>query len=204
VPDDDAEPDASTVERLREAFRAHGRLPRVEWVEEAAPRLASALEASGMAEELRAPLMACAPGDLRVAAVHLDDLTIAAVGEQDLREATNLQRVAFGQPPLADGEEPRDPGARGGGAVLARAAGDAVAAAAWTAIVDGVSEIVGVATAEPWRGCGLAGAVTAAATRAAFNAGATLCILSPGNETAQRVYARAGFSRAATSLYFSD
>src|SRR5919204_512336 len=39
---------------------------------------------------------------------------------------------------------------------------------------------------------------------AAFAAGARLCVLSPGGETAQRVYARAGFRRAATMLYWSD
>ena len=67
-----------------------------------------------------------------------------------------------------------------------------------------MSEIVGVATAESWRGRGLAGTVTAAAARAAFSAGASLCILSPGGEIAQRVYARAGFRRAATMLHWSE
>jgi predicted GNAT family acetyltransferase len=88
--------------------------------------------------------------------------------------------------------------------VLARVAGEAVAAAGWTDVVDGISEIAGVATAEPWRGHGLAGLVTAAATRGAFAAGAELCILSPGSETAQRVYERAGFRRVATMLNWAD
>jgi RimJ/RimL family protein N-acetyltransferase len=204
VPDDGAEPDAAAVERLREVFGARERLPRLEWVEEAAPRLAPALAACGMAEELRAPLMACAPGALLDPTVDVGGLAVALVRDADLRDLADIQRAAFGESPLAEGDKPRDPRAFGGGAVLARVSEATVAAAAWTAIVDGVSEIAGVATSEPWRGRGLAGAITAAACRAAFAAGASLCILSPGNETAQRVYARAGFSRAATSLYFSD
>jgi predicted GNAT family acetyltransferase len=88
--------------------------------------------------------------------------------------------------------------------VLARVDGEPVAAAAWTPVIDTTSEIVGVATAEAWRRRGLAGAVTAAAARAAFAAGASLCVLSPGDETAQRVYERAGFRRVATMLHWSD
>ena len=78
------------------------------------------------------------------------------------------------------------------------------AAASWSAVVAGVSEVAGVATAEPFRRRGLAGVVTAAAARAAFVAGAERCVLSPGDDTAQRVYARAGFRRAATMLHWSD
>jgi len=114
------------------------------------------------------------------------------------------QRVAFGGAPVSADEEIRDPRPTGGGAVLARAGGEPVSAASWTRIVDGFTEIVGVATAERWRGRGLAGAITAAAAAAAFAAGADVCVLSPGDEVAQRVYARAGFGRVATMLHWSD
>ena len=201
IPDGDVEPAATDVDRLRRVFHEHDRLPRLEWIEEVAPRVASALEAAGMAEELRAPLMACEPDELVDAAAAVDELTIGVVGDSDLLDCANLQRMAFGQGLLPDDEEPRR---FGGGAVLARAAGVPVAAAAWTSIVDGVSEIVGVATAEAWRRRGLAGALTGAATRAAFATGASLCILSPGDHTAQRVYERAGFHRVATMLHWSD
>jgi ribosomal protein S18 acetylase RimI-like enzyme len=201
IPDGDVDATAADVERLRATFREHDRLPRLEWLEEIAPRLAGVLGAAGMSEELRTPLQACEPDELVDAPAEVDDLTIVAVGEADLRDCENLQRVAFGEAPLADDQEPRG---LSGGAVLARSADVPVAAASWTRVVDGVSEIVGVATAEPWRRRGLAGALTAAATRAAFEADASLCILSPGNETAQRVYARAGFRRVATMLHWSD
>src|SRR6266511_3701885 len=104
IPDDGAEPDAAAIEQLREAFRAHERLPRLEWIEEAAPRVAEALGAAGMEEELRTPLMACAPDDLVEAEARVEKLTVAPVGPDDLREATDIMRIAFGGAPLAAGE----------------------------------------------------------------------------------------------------
>jgi hypothetical protein len=205
IPDGDVEPSAAQVDALREAFRARERLPRLEWVEEAAPRVARALAAAGMVEELRTPLMACAPADLADPNAGLDDLSVAPVGDGDLRATSDLQRVAFGLDPLP-ADEPPASFARpsGGGAVLARAGGTPAAVAVWTRVIDGCSEVAGVATAERWRRRGLAGVVTAAAARAAFVAGARQCVLSPGDDTAQRVYARAGFRAAATMLHWSD
>jgi ribosomal protein S18 acetylase RimI-like enzyme len=199
IPDGDVEPAMDDVAQLRAAFGDRDRLPRLEWIEEAAPRVATALERAGMREELRTPLMTCGPEE--IVEPNVVGATVAPAGPGDLRELANLQRVAFGEQPLADGEEPPRPG---GGAVLARIGSEAVSAASWTAVVDGHSEIVGVATAEAWRSRGLAGLVTAAATRAAFEAGASTCVLSPGDETALRVYARAGFRRVATMRHYSD
>jgi ribosomal protein S18 acetylase RimI-like enzyme len=201
IPEDGAEPSGAEIERLRREFRTRDRLPRLEWIEEAAPRVVPALAAAGMREELRAPLMACGPEALREAPADVPGLTVAPVQDEDRRACTNLQRVAFGEAPLPESEEPRS---WSGGAVLARSRGVPVSAASWTPVVDGVSEVAGVATADEWRRRGLAGAVTAAAAREAFAAGAALCVLSPGNETAQRVYARAGFTRVATMLHWSD
>jgi predicted GNAT family acetyltransferase len=204
IPDADAAPAPAAVERLRTVFREHDRLPRLEWVEEAAPRLAEALAGAGMEEELRTPLMSCTQEDLRAPEVDVADLVISRVGDADAWECANLQRVAFGGETTPPDEHVRDPRPTGGGAVLARASAEPVSAASWTRIVDGFAEIVGVATAEPWRGRGLAGAVTSAAAAGAFAAGAAICVLSPGDEVAQRVYARAGFRRVATMLHWSD
>jgi predicted GNAT family acetyltransferase len=112
--------------------------------------------------------------------------------------------VAFGQPPLGPEEQPRDQRRLGGGSVIARSGSAPAAAGTWTAVIDGVSEVVGIATAEEWRRRGLAGVVTSAAARDAFAAGASLRVISPGGEEAQRVYERAGFRRIATMLHWSD
>ena len=199
IPEGDVEPTEGDIDRLRAGFRARDRLPRLEWIEETAPRVAAALERAGMREELRTPLMSC--GRDEIVEPDVDGATVATVSDDDLRELANIQRPAFGQEPLRNDEEPHRPS---GGAVLARIGSEAVSAAAWTTVVDGHSEIVGVATAEPWRGKGLAGLVTAAASKAAFEAGASTCVLSPGDETALRVYSRAGFLRVATMLHYSD
>jgi ribosomal protein S18 acetylase RimI-like enzyme len=198
IPRDEAQPDRDEIERLREEFRGRDQLPRLEWVEEAAPLVSASLDEAGMKEELRTPMMACSPEDVVEPDV---EAAVALVGPEDLRELSDIQRVAFGGEPLAADAEPHVPS---GGAVLARIDGEAVSAAAWTRIIDGYSEIVGVATADAWRRRGLAGLVTAAATRAAFEAGASTCVLSPGDETALRVYERAGFRRIATMLHYSD
>ncbi|MFN2467180.1 MAG: GNAT family N-acetyltransferase [Gaiellaceae bacterium] len=197
IPDGDLEPDADAIEELRGAFRRRGRLPRLEWIEEAAPRVAPVLAACGLVEELRSPLMACTPDGLVDAPVAFDDLRVGVVSDGDVRESDAVQRSAFGLSPAPEAEPHRR-------RVLARVRGEPAAAAAWSPVADGVSEIVGVATAEGWRGRGLGGAVTAAAARAAFEAGASLCVLSPGDAVAQRVYVRAGFSRVATMLHWSD
>ena len=48
VPSDNAEPAEDEIERLRDAFRERDRLPRLEWVEEAAPQVVATLERAGM------------------------------------------------------------------------------------------------------------------------------------------------------------
>lgn len=204
IPENGARPARDDVGALRRVFRDRARLPRLEWVEEAAPAVAPALAAAGMREELRAPLMTLTEAELVDAAADVEGLTIAPVDDADVAACVDVQRRAFGDSPLADGEERPDPRRHGGGAVLARAAGEPVAAAGWTRVVDATAEVAGVATAEAWRRRGLAGAVTAAAAREAFRAGATRCVLSPGDEGAQRVYERAGFRRVATMLHWSD
>ena len=204
VPEGDVDPTQAEVDRLRRAFRERSRLPRLEWIEELAPRLAPALGSCGMREELATPLMACAPDDLRPVPAVEGGPEVSRVGPSDRSDLVTVQREAFGLAALPPGEEAPDPRAHGGDAVLARIGGEAVAAASRTVVIDGVAEIGGVATARAWRRRGLAGLVTRAAAKAAFESGASLLVLSPGDASAQGVYARAGFRPAATILHWSD
>lgn len=196
VPDDGATPTADQIEALRAAFHERDRLPRLEWIAEAAPAVVDALAAAGMVQELATPLMACTADDLRMPNV---EVTIEPVSDAQALAIRNMQRVAFGQPPeeTVSAETPT-------GWLAAWIDGVPAAAAQWTRVIEGVSEVAGVATAEPFRRRGLAGALTAAAANGAFNEGADLCVLSPGDETAMRVYERAGFTRVATMLHWSD
>ena len=70
-------------------------------------------------------------------------------------------------------------------------------------VIEGASEIMGVATAERFRRRGLGATVTGAASRAAFDAGAELCVLTPGHESAQRISAAAGYEAIAMMLHWS-
>ena len=196
IPDDGSLPSEDEIAALRVVFRERSRLPRLEWLDEVAPAVKDALAAVGMQEELATPLMACAGDQLRVPEV---DVEIAPASAADALDVRNLQRVAFGQAPIdsVSAETPER-------TLLARIDGEIVSASAWTEVIEGVSEVAGVATAEPFRRRGLAGALTAAAAQAAFDEGADLCLLSPGDETAMRVYERAGFTRVATMLHWSD
>jgi ribosomal protein S18 acetylase RimI-like enzyme len=198
IPDDDAEPSVGEIEALRAAFAERRRLPRLEWIGEAAPAVAAALAGAGMREELSTPLMACSREELRIPRARIDAERVNAADELAVR---NMQRVAFGQAPL-DGHDVSAEAPRR--ALFARVDGEIATASGWSEVVDGVSEVTGVATAEAYRGRGFAGAMTAAATQAAFDEGAELCVLSPGDETAMRVYERAGFRRVATMLHWSD
>ena len=204
IPADGARPDPSQVDALRQAMRARDRLPRLEWVEEAAPDVAPVLAACGMAEELRAPLMRCGPADLLDARAGVDGLVVQPLDDALLRPASDLQRIAFGDEPVPPDREPFDPRTKGGGGVVATVDGEPVSVACWSGVADGMAEIWGVATAQALRGRGLAGVVTRAAVEGAFASGAEAALLSPGSDEAQRVYARAGFVRAATSLYYAD
>lgn len=202
VPDDGAEPTPVEVAALRDAFHRRDRLPRLEWLAEAAPAVAARLADAGLQQELETPLMAVAAGNLTD--VEVPGAAVARATGRAAWEARNVQRVAFGDDPLEEtAAEPPDARRNGGGTVVAPIGGVPAAAAGWTPVIDGVSEIVGVATAEPYRGRGLAGAVTAAAAREAFAEGAALCVLSPGSDAARRVYERAGFAGIATMLHWS-
>lgn len=204
IPERGAKPQPRQIDALRKAFRSRGLLPRLEFIEEAAPAVAPALAAAGMIKELRTPLMACAPAELVEVRAEIEGLEVAPVTDESLRETSSVLRVAFGGEPLPADEKPYDIRTRGGGCVVARVGGEVVAAASWTPIAAGATEIVGVATAEPWRRRGLAGMLTAEAARDAQAAGAELFMLTPGDETALRVYERAGFRRVATMLHYSD
>jgi GNAT superfamily N-acetyltransferase len=172
--------------------------PRLEFVAECAPGLEEALAAAGFELEARIPVMTCARADARAVAlpagVSLGPVTDGA----DMRAYLEVQAEAFGQPPPSEEELAQaKPPARG---LLARADGAGAGAGVHTAVAEGVSEIAGIGVRERFRRRGIAGAITAAAAAAAFAEGAELCFLTPGDDGAERVYARAGFARTGTTM----
>jgi GNAT superfamily N-acetyltransferase len=184
------------IDELRAAFAAEGLQPRLEFVAECAPGLEEALAADGFALQGRYPVMTLPAEQLREVPAP-DGVVIARVLEGgDVRVLLTTAAEAFGDRPPTDAQI----AAYGGRGHLARADGEPAGAAFHSAIADGVSELGGIGVRERFRRRGIAAALTGAAAAAAVAAGAQLCFLTPGDDGAERVYARAGFARAGTTM----
>jgi GNAT superfamily N-acetyltransferase len=184
------------IDELRAAFAAEGLQPRLEFVAECAPGLEEALAADGFALQGRYPVMTLPAERLREVLAP-DGVVIARVlegGDVGVLLATAAEAFADGPPTDAQ------IAAYGGRGHLARADGEPAGAAFHSAIADGVSELGGIGVRERFRRRGIAAALTGAAAAAAVAAGAQLCFLTPGDDGAERVYARAGFARAGTTM----
>jgi predicted GNAT family acetyltransferase len=89
--------------------------------------------------------------------------------------------------------------------VLARdvSTGRVVGGGVATAPADGVSEIAGIGVLESHRRRGIAGAITARLAAELFASGVGTAFLTPGDDGAHRVYARAGFADTTEILHLS-
>lgn len=184
------------IDALREAFAAQGLAPRLEFVAECAPGLEEALAAAGFELQGRYPVMTLPATALREVRAP-DGVVIARVLEGgDVRTLLQTAAEAFGDGPPTDAQV----AAYGGRGHLARADGEPAGAAFYSPIAEGVSELGGIGVRERFRRRGIAAALTGAAATAAVAAGAELVFLTPGDDGAERVYARAGFEQAGTTM----
>jgi GNAT superfamily N-acetyltransferase len=188
--------DWTGIDALRRVFAAHGLTPRLEFVGECAPGLEGALAAAGFTLEGRFPVMTLPAHELREVPVPEGVVIARAVAGADARALLEVAAEAFGEDPPTEAEI----GAYQGRGMLARADGEPAGAASRTDIAEGVSELAGIGVRGPFRRRGIAAALTAAAAADAFAAGAELCFLTPGDDGAERAYARAGFRRAGTTM----
>jgi ribosomal protein S18 acetylase RimI-like enzyme len=192
IPAEGAEPgDGAT---LVAAARQRGLVPRLEFVEPCFPWVEAALAPAGFTVEGRLRLMTCAQA--RDCASPAEIVRVEA-GSPLVRPAMTATRAAFGEGPPSDEEVE----ASSGRIVAAVVDGEVVAGAGWTRVIDGMSEVVGVGVVPEHRRRGIAGALTAAAAREAFAEGATLTLLTPGDDDTARVYERAGFADTTTMLH---
>jgi predicted GNAT family acetyltransferase len=190
------------VETIRKAFAAEGRWLHAELVEEANPGLAEALAANGMTIVSRPPLLVVEPGDLKLPDLP-EGITASVVTSPD--EQSEANAVAADAYETDDVASPFQPDPANGATVLIRQDGVPVATAAWTAIADGVTEIAGVGTLHSHRRQGLGAIATAFATHQAFElGGATLAWLTPGDDGADRIYRRLGYTPKATAVHLGD
>ncbi|WP_436494147.1 GNAT family N-acetyltransferase [Actinokineospora sp. HUAS TT18] len=190
-----------SLDVLRAAFPP-GAL-RFELVEQACPGAAELLEAAGLKVTARVPLMVVDPATVTLPAPP-DGVEVAVVATAaDQAAGGAVAHHAFGAPgEPGPGSEPGP--AEDGGSVVAWLHGQAVAIASWTQVAEGVTEIVGIATAAEHRRKGLATLATAHAVKAAQAAGATLTWLTPGDDGAERVYANVGFTKVADAIHLAE
>jgi ribosomal protein S18 acetylase RimI-like enzyme len=196
---------------LRREFIARARRPRFEFIAEFAPGLAAALQAHGFLEDARLHLMICSP-ETRVPAPDVPDLSITELSEespeQDLYDYTLTVSQGFDpagtELPTDDEIERTRQNLRNSRSFLGRLGQEPAGAASYTGTLDGVTEIVGIATRQQFRRRGIAGALTARVVQSAFAEGVTLACLTAADEQAGRVYERIGFRPQATMLFYVD
>jgi GNAT superfamily N-acetyltransferase len=194
--------------------RELGQPESIEWVHETTPSLLGAAREAGL-EVLEAPLMVLdrsawpapdAPAGTTLRVLDADDPA--------LPEAVAVQHVGFGAAGTAPGPEGHAERnglveaehdflrerMRRGLTVMAVAEGEyGPVAAGQHQPVDGVTEVVGVATLPVVRRQGLGGAVTGALVEDALKRGVETVFLSAGSEDIARVYGRLGFKRIGTA-----
>jgi GNAT superfamily N-acetyltransferase len=178
------------------AAHAHDLVPRLEYLEDCFPWVQRSLARDGFEVQGRLALMTCPPADLRSPEL---DVEIASVepGSPLVGPMMAAQSAAFGEPPPSAASV----AAWSLSGVAALRDGEIVGGAAFTEVIDGLSEIVGIGVLAAHRRRGIGAALTAAATRAAFDAGAQLALLTPGSDDTARVYERVGFARVATMMH---
>ncbi len=201
VPDDLAEPQEAEVAALTAAFARRRRKPRLEYVTRSAPAVEQALLRMGFEIEQRYPVMACLPHAAVVR--EEEDIAIAlAQSEGDILAAAKTASAAYGDEGISAASL-KAMVARGALLAVTRAQGAVVGVGMATAMQEGVVEIAGIGVIDAFRKRGIAGALTGYLSREAFARGAKLAWLTPGHAAAERIYARAGFSRASEQLHIS-
>jgi GNAT superfamily N-acetyltransferase len=199
-----------TLASLRATFAARNRLLRFEFIAEAAPGLAPAFAAAGLVEEGRNPLLVCTPDTLR-SAPEVPGLAIRRLTPEspraDLAAFISVQGRSFGEedrvePTGAQVEDLRRRSGQGVCYLLGLLGDEPVATAAHTVPLDGFTELVGIATLAEFRRRGIAGALVAAMTQAAFRDGVRVAFLAAADERAGRVYERVGFRPYGTAMAY--
>jgi GNAT superfamily N-acetyltransferase len=202
--------DAAALAAVRAVFAARGRTLRLELVPQDVPGVAEALVALGLEVEARVPLLSCTVEDLvHVAAPEgIKIEVIPAHADDDIvHEALTVGREAFeGAAPVTDDDVARVAQiVLDGGLIAARDAFHrAIGSGFAMAPQEGVSEVSGIGVDVRARNQGLGTALTSAITKAVFDAGVELAVLSPGDEGAHRIYTRCGYTPLAEMVFLRD
>jgi GNAT superfamily N-acetyltransferase len=203
-------PIEASVERMAAEFESRSRSLRIEFIEEAhSPDLPERLQAAGLRETERLPVMVCTPGSLRqlpsIPGLEITRLTPTSSVDEAL-QFRNTQHFGFdpraGLPVALEDAIDTLRRADVDGMYLARLDGQPAAAGMFQHPVSGLSEVNGIATLEPFRKRGIAAVLSATVTQGAFEAGAGAVFLTAANLHAQNLYLRVGYSVWGTALVY--
>lgn len=191
----------SLLERIERIAAKRGHTACFHWLDCFAPELTASLGAIGYGVREATPLLFCLPGQIVLPPTEpLEMVTIGADSPlEDVAENWNINARGFD--PTAALAAPGDvesfrSSLEKSRAFTARLNGVGVSAGMYTGILDGVTELVGIATLQEYRRQGFGGALTAFATQTAFADGASLAFLTAASDEAGRVYQRVGFRLA--------
>lgn len=203
VPDDGARPTPDDVAGLTAAYRRRDLVPRLEFLAATAPDAEAVLRAAGYEVERRIPVMLCPPDALRVAPPPAGIELVVPKSDVDFEGMLTAQHEAFDDPATPDVTGARESLARGGFRVYARDAstGEPVGGGVAEPVVDGTTEVAGIAVRVPYRRRGAGAAITAWLTAAVHEQGAHTVFLTPAGTDEQRLYARIGYQAADDMLH---
>ena len=208
IPDDGAAPSADVIAALTEAFRGRELMPRLEYFSDVAPELEKLLVDTGFELERRVPLMVCSVEGRIDHAVPEGIRLREPETDEDFRRMRSAQNVAFGESPaVTDAEVARAKASRAAGSapVLAEdtVTGEVIGGGIALEIVEGTTEIAGIAVIEQYRLRGIAVALTSHITREAHRRGAHTAFLTPGDLGLGNLYARVGYRPAGECVHLS-
>lgn len=204
-------PDASessefqnSLMRLQTIFTERIRKPCLQFLEEVFSHLVPVLRSSGWTKVEQSQVMICTSETYRSAPEVLGLAITTLSSKSSIEEiCEGLDTNALGFDPKAERATTHEAAEFRQNLILSRAftarlQEKPVGAGMFTDIYEGLTELVGITTLEPFRRRGIATALTAYITQIAFQQGATCVFLIAVNEQAGRVYERVGFLPCAT------
>jgi len=207
VPDDGANPAPSEISWLVDWYAQRSRVPRLEYLPRAAPKIEPALVLSGFSVEARLPLMICKiDGVPRLGCPEAIEI-LSAKDEVTLKAAAYAQNEAYGEANTteADVTRLRRIIQSGGMVLLARdlLTGEPAGAGLYSAPIGGVVEIAAIGVRPRFRRRGIAAALTSQLTRTAIESGVLIPFLMAAHSAEECMYARAGFVTCSEILHIS-
>ncbi|HEY4389065.1 MAG TPA: GNAT family N-acetyltransferase [Ktedonobacteraceae bacterium] len=196
--------------RLPSIFTERARKPRLQFIDDESSHLLSVLPSCGWTQEEQSQVMICTPEICRPAPT-IPGLAIATLSYESSVEKIRegLDTNALGFDPQAEASTIHEAEEFRSSLMLSRAFtaylhAQPVGAGMFTDIHEGLTELVGITTLEPFRRQGIAAALTAYMAQSAFQQGAALVFLIAANAQAGRVYERVGFHPYATRVVYES